>query len=106
VAVPRLPDTITSCNCSLCHRIGALWAYYTLDEVDIHRDGEVLDYMWGDRSMRIYSCAHCGSTTHDVAVDDAPDARVGVNLRMAPRELVEPLPVRHFDGAETWQFID
>ena len=106
VDIPRLPESITSCNCSLCYRIGALWGYYTLDEVNIRFDGEVLKYLWGDRSMTIYSCAHCGSTTHYVAVGEAPDVRVGVNLRMAPRELVEAVPVRHFDGAETWEFLD
>lgn len=106
VDIPRLPETVTSCNCSLCYRIGALWGYYVREEVVIHLDGEVLSYMWSDRSMRIHSCAHCGSTTHYVAVDESPQARVAVNMRMAPRELVEDLPVRHFDGADSWTYVD
>lgn len=106
VDIPRLPPTVTSCNCSLCYRIGALWGYYRRDDVVIHMDGETLKYLWGDRSMTIYSCAHCGSTTHYAAVDTGPEARVAVNMRMAPRELAESVPVRHFDGADTWQFID
>ncbi len=106
VEIPHLPETVTSCNCSLCYRIGALWGYYTLDEVAIHLNGEVLRYMWGDRMMKIHSCAHCGSTTHYTAIDESPRARVAVNMRMGPRERVEAIPVKRFDGADSWQFLD
>ncbi|WP_205743177.1 aldehyde-activating protein [Halioglobus maricola] len=90
----------------MCHRIGALWAYYTLDQVDISADTELLNYLQGDRTLTLHSCGHCGCTTHYVGTDGKPDARVGVNMRMAPRELVESLPARRFDGAETWKWLD
>ncbi len=27
------PGSLTSCNCSICRRLGALWAYFNLGEV-------------------------------------------------------------------------
>ena len=106
VSIPRLPETVTSCNCSLCYRIGALWAYFTRGEVTIERPAEGVEYSWGDRCMVIHSCGRCGSTTHYESVDEGPEARVAVNMRMAPRALAESVPVRHFDGADSWTFID
>ena len=106
VTIPHPPETLTSCNCSLCYRIGALWGYYTLGEVEITQPEGGVEYCWGDREMVTHSCARCGGTTHYVGVDGGSEARVGVNMRMADRTLTESLPVRHFDGAETWTFLD
>ncbi len=35
VEATRAPDEVTHCNCSICKRLGALWAYYHPDEVRI-----------------------------------------------------------------------
>ena len=106
VAIPNTPDKLTSCNCSSCFRIGALWSYYTLADVEISAPEGGVEYIWGDCMMVIHSCSRCGCTTHYVAVEGGPEARVGVNMRMAPREITEAIPVRRFDGADTWTFID
>ena len=33
--IATAPDTVKDCNCSICHRYGVLWAYYTLDAVQV-----------------------------------------------------------------------
>lgn len=35
ILVAERPWVLTACNCSLCRRLGTLWAYYRPDEVAI-----------------------------------------------------------------------
>ena len=37
IEVAARPQQLTSCNCSLCRRLGTLWAYYHPDRVRITR---------------------------------------------------------------------
>jgi len=36
-ALPALPAEVTRCNCSICAKLGALWAYYPPDALEITR---------------------------------------------------------------------
>lgn len=56
------PVTVTDCNCSLCRRLGALWAYYTTDQVRVI--GPTVGYVQGDRTLKTHHCTTCGCTTH------------------------------------------
>jgi hypothetical protein len=59
------------------------------------------------------SC-HCGAVrlTLPSAPEKAkplkpePGARHGVNLRNFDPSLLQSVTVRHFDGADTWEFLD
>ena len=33
VEIPGPPQAVTNCNCSICRRLGALWAYYPAGQV-------------------------------------------------------------------------
>jgi hypothetical protein len=35
IRLPSIPEKATSCNCSLCRRLGGLWAYYEFGTVQI-----------------------------------------------------------------------
>ena len=39
LSVPARPDTVTECNCSICRRLGARWAYYSPSEVGLPKPG-------------------------------------------------------------------
>ncbi|KAI1155712.1 Mss4-like protein [Nemania diffusa] len=41
VALPRAPEQINECHCSVCYKLGALWAYYPRDEVAVTASSEV-----------------------------------------------------------------
>ena len=43
------PETVTSCNCSICYRIGATWAYYTKEQVAINGINKTKVYLWGQK---------------------------------------------------------
>jgi len=99
------PDHMTSCNCSACRRYAALWAYAPPARARIvAAEGATIAYTRGEASLAFHSCATCGTTTHWASrIDD----KIAVNLRLADDPAVlAAIPVRHFDGAESWTFLD
>ena len=107
IGVPHAPEQLTNCNCSLCRRIGALWAYYPVTEVRIDAVPDATEaYIWGDRSLRTMRCRHCGIVTHWSPLAPAPDAKLGVNTHVFAAADIGTPRIRLFDGADTWRFID
>jgi hypothetical protein len=102
-----LPASVTSCNCSICRRTAGLWAYYTRATARLVAGHDaVVAYVWGDRMLELYHCGHCGCITHSESVEKNADSRFAINVRCLPPEELAPLKVRHFDGADTWKFLD
>jgi hypothetical protein len=107
IEITELPATVCDCNCSICRRYGALWAYFTRDHVRLTAEpGSLAAYVWGDRTIEFWHCRQCGCMTHYESVDKHPESRFALNARMLPLEILESLPVRRFDGADTWQYLD
>lgn len=106
IEVADRPRQVTSCNCSICRRVGALWAYYRPAEVTISAAvGATVPYVQGERTLAMHHCATCGCVTHWEGLTPGSD-RMAVNARlMDPAEIAE-VKVRHFDGASTWTFLD
>ena len=91
-----LPVDVNSCNCSICRRLGTLWAYGTIDTISI--TGETVGYIQGDRMLETHHCGTCGCTTHWQGLD-ADSARIGVNARLLDPAVLAAIPVRYSDGA-------
>ncbi|WP_374569047.1 GFA family protein [Ideonella sp.] len=107
LTLPSAPEKATACNCSLCRRLGGLWVYYEFGTVRIEGHPEHTDgYVWGDRTLRTVRCRTCGCATHWEPLDLKEGARHGVNLSNFEPALVASVQVRHFDGADTWTFLD
>lgn len=99
------PEKVTSCNCSACRRFAALWAYAPPAQARIIAEpGATFSYARGERSLAFHSCARCGATTHWASLTDG---KVAVNFRLAddPADVAD-IRVRHFDGADSWTFLD
>jgi hypothetical protein len=106
IEIDTAPETVTDCNCSICRRLGVLWAYYSPRQVRlIPPSGATSIYMWDDRSIEFHSCAVCGCTTHWSAVDKTRD-RMGVNARLMDPEVLAAARLRHLDGANSEKYID
>lgn len=99
------PDHVTACNCSICRRYAALWAYAPPARLALHApQGSTRSYSWGDKTIAFHSCATCGVVTH---YESLVDERVAVNMRNVDDPTVlASLRLRHFDGANTWTFLD
>ncbi|NVJ59345.1 MAG: GFA family protein [Gammaproteobacteria bacterium] len=107
ITLPSLPETATSCNCSLCRRTGAILAYYELGKVLIEGHPENTEsYVCGDKTLKNFRCKTCGVLTHWEPIGASPGARHGVNLRNFEPQLLTAVKVRLFDGADTWEFLD
>lgn len=106
LTLPNVPDRATECNCSLCRRLGARFVYYEFGSVVIEGGEHEAEYVQGDRTLRTMHCRTCGVTTHWEPLDPKPGAHHGVNLRLFDPALLAAVPVRHFDGAETWTSLD
>lgn len=104
---PKTPEFLTQCNCSLCRRFAALWAYEERRNVVLdYADGATVVYVQGDKTLEAHSCATCGSTTHWLSVNGDNNSRMAVNFRLCEPNDIAHIRIRKFDGADTWKFLD
>jgi hypothetical protein len=107
IELPRKPRRLTSCNCSICRRIGGLWAYYQAEQIHIrHARGAVDHYSWGDKQLRFVRCATCGCLIAWQSVAHPRRGRMGINARNLDPAAIAGVRIRHLDGASTWKFLD
>ncbi len=100
------PGPVTACNCSLCRRYGALWAYDYENE-RIHIFGPSATYSRAEKadpSLEIHFCPRCAAVLCWRGLRPHPDGRrrMAVNVRLAPPDAVAHLPIQHFDGLESF----
>jgi len=105
-SVTAAPVQLVDCNCSLCRRLGALWAHVPIDSVTVvSADDAINSYVQGDKTLAVKTCKQCGCTTHyETLLDDA--VVMGVNFRMCDPSVISDFTIRKLDGADTWKFID
>lgn len=103
VEIARRPDFIHECNCTLCGKTGAQWAYFHPSEVSVA--GATRGYSRQDKndpSAEIRFCETCGSTTHFTltasAIAQFGNGMMGVNMRLADESELAGLELRYPDG--------
>lgn len=107
IEIPEPPQSVTSCNCSICRRYCALWAYYEVGKVRVTGHPEnTEEYVWGDRTLRTVRCRSCGCVTHWEPLQPEPHSKLGVNIRNFEPGVLGSFRLRLFDGAHTWTFLD
>jgi len=95
------PAFTVSCNCSICRRYATLWVHAPPATASVN--GPTQTYEWGDKDLVFHACAICRCITHwSSNLDD----KVAVNVRNCPPDQIADIPVRHFDGADSWTFLD
>ena len=99
ITLPRRPDEVTHCNCSLCTKTGFQGVYFTSDELTI--EGKFDSYVRADCNpayLATHRCRHCGIITHWTPLTDPPHARMGVNARLLEPGALDGVPVKQVDG--------
>jgi len=97
----------TACNCTLCRRCGALWAYdYEGERIGI--SGPTASYTRADSAdpdLEILFCPKCACVLcwRGLKLQANGRRRIAVNLGLAPPEAVADLPVDHFDGLDAYE---
>jgi len=89
IQVPGRPSEINECQCTLCRRYAAAWAYYDPKEVTVSVTGSSPNkgYLWGDRDHAFHFCTVCGCVTHWKSIQEESDS-MGVNTRMMDPDLL------------------
>ena len=103
ISLPERPDFINECNCMLCSKSGARWAYFHPSAVCI--EGTTKGYSREDKddpAAEIQFCANCGSTTHFIltasAISKFGNVQVGINMRLADEKDLAGMELRYPDG--------
>lgn len=94
-----VPKSATGCNCSICRRHGALWAY-GFDGQDFTVSGETQIYVWNKKWLSFHFCGECACVVAWLATSRGTDGRLrgAVNLRLAAEpETVLGIPLIHHD---------
>jgi hypothetical protein len=97
-------ESVTACNCTVCRRFGALWAYGYLGE-GISISGPTGFYSRGE-AIEFHFCKNCSCVTHYTGKrkDENGRMKVAVNTRMvSDPKLIESLPIDHFEGLVTFE---
>jgi hypothetical protein len=100
IRVPRAPDYVGQCNCSLCRKTGFRGIYFGSDEVEI--SGDFDSYVRADideQFLRTMRCRNCGIATHWEPLTEPPHERMGINANLFEPKLLTGIPVREVDGA-------
>jgi hypothetical protein len=101
------PGSITACNCSLCRRYGALWAYdYEGERIRISGPSQTYTRIGkSNPSLEIHFCPTCGCVLcwRGLKLEKDGRRRIAVNIRLADPEVVAVLPIDHFDGLRTFE---
>ncbi len=87
------------CNCSICTKLGAVWAFAPRSKFKLKSGIDALgDYQFGKKHLHHRHCTRCGIETF--AEGTAPDgtATVGINLRCLDGIDVDELSPRLWDG--------
>jgi hypothetical protein len=104
--VPEPPPFLVLCNCSICRRNGALWAFYEAGAMRIEGREHEVEYVFGPKTIRTMHCRHCGCVTHWERLVAKPGMKYGVNMRNFEPADVGDARLRRFDGADTWTYLD
>lgn len=87
---PKKP--INDCQCTLCRRYAAAWAYYTPSEVkvDIKPGASMNKYSWGFNSASFDWCNACGCLMFWWPLEEPAEGTgmMGLNTRMVDPETV------------------
>lgn len=80
-------------------------AYFSPSKIKVIAAPNTTDrYIWGDKCLAFVRCATCGCHSHWESLDPKTD-RMGVNARMFENIDISKIPIRRFDGADTWTYL-
>ncbi|MEE9453764.1 MAG: hypothetical protein V3V13_05200 [Paracoccaceae bacterium] len=102
--ISEKPAFMVACNCSICRRLATLWVHAPPAKITLNAPKNATNtYVWGDKSLVIHTCKTCGCTTHWASLEGT---RFAVNCRLSDPADIKNIRTRHFDGADSWEFLD
>ena len=106
ITVEERPEFVNECNCTLCGKSGAHWAYFDPSQVSV--EGATQGYVREDKAdptAQLRFCGDCGVTTHFVLTPGAQarfgNTMMGVNMRLTDERDLAGIELRYPDG-QSW----
>ena len=99
ITLPRKPDEVTHCNCTLCSKTGFQGIYFASEELQI--EGDFDSYVRADSNpayIAQHRCRQCGIITHWTPLTEPPHERMGINARLFDADIMAGIPVNEVDG--------
>jgi hypothetical protein len=105
--VAAAPSSVTRCTCSICSKLGALWAYYKPEDFKLQeRPSCETIYRWNTKAVAFKSCSACGCSTYAEtfgwATGDGAKPMISVNARLFDDFDFDAVPVDVIDGKNQW----
>jgi hypothetical protein len=92
-------SSVMACNCSLCQKRGALWAFVTEDKFALRAGGEDLaDYQFGKKTIHHLFCPRCGVAAFSRGKAPNGQEMIAVNVRCLNDVDIGALTIKPFDG--------
>ena len=102
------PKSVTNCNCTFCSKRGALWAYYTPDQVRFTALEQRATYSRSGFNKHHF-CTVCGCTTYSETptwtLEGGPDLehpRISINARLLDDIDIDAIEMERIDGRHLW----
>jgi len=90
---------VTSCNCSICEKRGALWSFVPAESFALRAGEEALkDYQFGKKSIHHLFCPQCGVGAFSRGTTPQGNELIAVNVRCLDEIDVAALAPAAFDG--------
>lgn len=107
--VTEAPTSVTRCTCSICSKLGALWAYYRPEDVKLQeRPSCETTYRWNTKTVAFKFCPSCGCSTFTETPDwstgepNFDNPRIAVNAHLFDDFNLQAVPVEVIDGKNQW----
>jgi len=90
---------VVSCNCSICQKRGALWAFVAPEHFALRAGSEDLkDYQFGKRALHHLFCPQCGVGAFSRGTNPKGGEMIAINVRCLDDVDLAALTLARFDG--------
>src|SRR3569833_30090 len=111
LTVEPAPKRVLDCNCSICRRYGALWAYPNdprtgrplFQTVVVQGANRLEGYVWGDKWSAVWRCRACGCVMFGTPRSER-ERILSVNARMFAGFDPASVSIQRIDNAHTGWF--
>jgi hypothetical protein len=88
-----------SCNCSICHRSGALLTFVPRDALKVEAAPDAMTtYTFNKHVIQHRFCKKCGIKVFGEGLDPKGGKMAAINIRVLDGVELDKLPLQHYDG--------
>jgi len=92
------PAEALKCNCSICSKLGAIWAFAPKSRFTLTSGAGQGGYLFNKKHLHHRFCTRCGIESYAEGTSPDGTPMVGINLRCLAGVKVDKLTPRFYDG--------